>query len=204
MISVWEDQTSPAIPRVSYDQHHAASLACWHLIERGYKRIGFIGRTSYTRALNIPHKYLAYTCVLQEAGLDIRTRDVRHVDGVPGEAYAATSDIIRTGSVPEAFFAETDYRAMEVIHALNNAGLNVSEDVGVTTYDDYPEGAAFSPSLTTVSVPRREIGRRAALMIQDWPEDGTIPESVMLYATLAVRESSIKTGTRASDTGAAT
>ena len=84
---------------------------------------------------------------------------------------------------------DTDYKAMEVIAALQAAGLSVPDDVGIAAYDDIPESAAFTPPLTTVHVPRREIGRRAGQLLQDWPTDGSIPNDVILQSELIQRQS---------------
>jgi DNA-binding LacI/PurR family transcriptional regulator len=108
----------------------------------------------------------------------------------PGKAYAAARDILQAGDLPEAFFVDTDYKAMEVVCALNDAGVRVPGQVRIAAYDNVPEAATFTPALTTVSIPRREIGRRAAQMLLEWPEDGAMPESVLLTSELIVRDSS--------------
>lgn len=179
IVSVWDDHPLSPAPYVDYDRSQSAALACRHLIECGYRRIGFMGEKSYPRA-TVSAKLGAFTSLLHEHGLDVRAHDVRYVDVQPGRAYAAMRDILQSGDRAEAFFVDTDYKAMEVVGALNDAGLRVPEDVGIVSYDDVPEAAGFSPPLTTVRAPRREIGRRAAQMLLNWPGNGCVPENVML------------------------
>ena len=188
IVYVATDSTSAMIPHVNYDRHQSATLACRHLVECGYKRIGFIGVKSYPSVAVSP-KFAAFGSVLHEHGIDVRARHVRDVDISPGTAYAAASDLIQSGDLPEAFFVDTDYKAMEVIGALHKAGIRVPEEIGIVAYDDIPEAAAFEPPLTTVRVPRREIGRRAAQLLLDWPDSGPVPEGVMLTSELIVRMS---------------
>jgi len=187
--SVWEDWSSPIIPHVDYDRHQSTALACRHLVECRHKRIGYLGRKSHWH-LPVSPKFVAFTSVLNESGLDIHARYVRDVGVQPGKAYAAARDLIQAGDLPEAFFVDTDYKAMEVVCAFNDAGLKVPQDVGIVSYDDVPDAASFDPPLTTVRVPRRELGRRAAKLLLDWPRDGTVPESVLLTSELIVRGSS--------------
>jgi DNA-binding LacI/PurR family transcriptional regulator len=188
MVSVWEDRTSRRVPYVDYDRYQSAGLACRHLVQCGYRRIGFIGMKTYPQAPVAP-KFGALASVLHEHGMDVHARCVRHVSVAPGKAYAAAREVIDSGDLPEAFFVDTDYKAMEVIHALSDAGIKVPQDVGIVSYDDIPGAAAFEPALTTVRVPRREIGRRAARMLLDWPEDGATPGNVLLTSELVVRNS---------------
>lgn len=187
-VSVWDAKPLAGVPHVDYDRHGAASLACRHLVECGYRKIGFIGLRKHWRSPVAP-KFGAFTTVLHDGGLDVHARFVREVNTLPGKAYAATQDVLRSGDSPDAFFVDTDYKAMEVVCALNDAGLKVPDDIGIVSYDDAPDAALFDPPLTTVRIPRREIGRRAARMLLDWPRDGSRPTDVVLPSELMVRGS---------------
>lgn len=191
-VSVWDGKPLAGVPHVDYDRHGAASLACRHLVACGYRKIGFIGVKKHWR-LPVAPKFGAFTTVLHDGGLDIHARHVRDVSTLPGKAYAATQDILKNGDPPDAFFVDTDYKAMEVVCALNDAGLRVPDDVGIVSYDDAPDAALFDPPLTTVRIPRREIGRRAARMLLDWPQDGSRPADVVLPSELMARGSTRKT-----------
>jgi GntR family transcriptional regulator, arabinose operon transcriptional repressor len=180
------------IPSVLYDSLHSAALACSHLIECGYKRIGYLGRKTYARPkFGGSIKFMAFIDALHGAGIDFSGRHIRHVPSTPGKAYAAARDMADKGDLPDAFFVDTDYKAMETIAALNDAGVRVPEDVGICSYDDIPEAATFQPALTSVRVPRRELGRRAARMLLGWPTDGTVPENIVLQSKLIVRASTV-------------
>jgi DNA-binding transcriptional regulator YhcF (GntR family) len=193
VVAMGGDPTSIKAPRVNYDRYDATVLACRHLVDCGFRRIGYIGMRVYTAPVyqRDPYspKFLAFTNVLHNAGLDVCARYVRQATVQPGKAYAAVREIIAAGDLPEAFFVDTDYKAMEVICALNDAGLRVPQDIAVAAYDDVPESARFSPALTTVRVPRSEIGRRAAQMIIDWPGHDAQPDSIVLPSQLVIRES---------------
>lgn len=188
VLNIYNTPNLPPVPHVNYDQQQAAQLPCRYLIDCGYKRIGFIGVQSRTHEPTAP-KFLAFMTTLADAGLDVSARYVRDAPVDPGAAYAAARSIIDAGDVPEAFFIDTDYKAMEVTRALGDAGLRVPDDVGIAAYDDIPEAAQFSPALTTVRWPRRELGRRAGAMLQEWPTDGSVPDSVTLTSQLIVRDS---------------
>jgi len=182
------DPYPPTMPHIRYDRMQSSRLACRHLIDCGYKRIGFIGVKTSTEQ-TIPPKYFTYTSMMHEAGLDVCARYVRDVPSTLGKAYAAARSLVEAGDLPEAFFIDTDYKAMEAVCAFHDAGIRVPQDLGVACYDNVPESATFDPPLTTVRVPRREIGRRAARLLVNWPTDGSVPDSVILHSELLVRQS---------------
>ena len=190
-------------PSITYNRMRTSTLACQHLLDCGYRTLGFIGTKAFDSGAIYP-KLHAFTNVLHEAGLDVCARYVRHASITPGRAYAAAWQIIQSGDLPEAFFVDTDYKAMEVIGALNDAGLRVPGDVGVIGYDDAPEAGHFTPALTTMAVPRRAIGRRAGEILQSWPTDGTWPDSEVLPATLTVRDTTRHARNELAATGAPT
>jgi DNA-binding LacI/PurR family transcriptional regulator len=192
IVSIWRLPILSGIPHIRYDSHQSAMLACRHLVECGYKQIGFLGRKSDVYAPT-SRKFTAFNSALQDFGLELDARYIRDVHRVPpGKAYAATCDMIKNGDLPEALFVDTDYKAMEAICALNEAGLQVPQDIGIVSYDDIPEAATFKPALTTVRTPRREVGQRAAEMLLEWPDDGSIPDNVVLKSELIVRNSTKK------------
>ncbi len=190
MVTVWDAYLSlPGLPGVEHDVHQPTQLACAHLVECGYQRIGYIGRLKH-HYLKLPvnPKFSMYAATLQAHGLDVHARHVRDAGITPGQAYRAAREIIESGDLPDAFFVDTDYKAMEVIAALADAGLRVPEDVGIASYDDVPEAATFTPALTTVRIPRREMGQAAARLLLQWPTDGSLPASTTIDAQLMIRQ----------------
>ena len=187
-VHVWARLPHPGIPWVTFDRYEAVRLVCEHLIACGYQRIGFIGRVPQ-RGGNPPPKYPAFVSALHRGGLDIRARDVIDIGDQSGGVYSAMRALARGADLPEAFFVDTDETAMQVIPILREYGISTPDDVGIAAFDDWDESATFDPPLTTVRTPRRGIGRRAAEMLLDWPEDGDVPERTLVEPSLKIRAS---------------
>lgn len=60
-----------------------------------------------------------------------------------------------------AICCSSDAEALGVIHALTERGLAVPQDVSIASIGDMPMAAYALPPLTTVRVPRYEIGAQA-------------------------------------------
>src|SRR5208337_3421979 len=64
-----------------------------------------------------------------------------------------------------AVFCFNDIAAIGAIRALKDAGLSVPGDVSVVGFDDIQSAAYTTPSLTTVSQPLSEMGKRGAQVL---------------------------------------
>lgn len=180
------------VPAVSFDMFQAVRLGVEHLLACGYTRLGYIGpmgSPDYDPDGILGVKFLEFANVMYRAGLDFQMKHVHEARNEPGLAYAAMQKIIRGGDLPDAFFVETDYMAMQAIAALHDAGLSVPDDVGIASMDDVADAAHFEPPLTTVRTPQYEIGLEAGRQLLAWMKDRTPLASKVLLSQLQVRKS---------------
>jgi len=68
---------------------------------------------------------------------------------------------------PDAVFVANYLMAVGFMQALRQYQLRCPDDIGLVTCDDHPWLDAFSPRLTTINLPKYEIGRRAAELLVD-------------------------------------
>src|SRR5688572_20428598 len=73
------------------------------------------------------------------------------------------------------------------MHAIEDMGLKVGQDVSVIGFDDMPEAEAMN--LATVRVPRRQIGQQAVELLQTCIGRKAIAQRAMLQTTAVVRSS---------------
>ena len=81
------------------------------------------------------------------------------------------------------------------LHAIQDLGLQVPEDIGVVGFDDSPAADLMRPSLSVVAQPTYEIGRVAGELLLD-AGNRHEPHDTVLAPTLVVRESSVRPATR--------
>ena len=86
--------------------------------------------------------------------------------------------------------------AVGFMRALRQYQLRCPEDIGIVTCDDHPWLDAFHPRLTTVNLPKYELGQEGARALIDQLDDRSdrpprrrSSRSVMLKCTLCIRES---------------
>ncbi|MFA9444615.1 LacI family DNA-binding transcriptional regulator [Egicoccus sp. AB-alg6-2] len=78
--------------------------------------------------------------------------------------YDATLQLLAGGQRPGCLFAVNDVMAVGAMAALRESGLSVPDDVAVAGFDDIETLRDVTPSLTTVALPLRDMGRQAAEM----------------------------------------
>ena len=110
-------------------------------------------------------------------------------DGFAGGREAAR-ELVRTGFAPTAILCVNDWVAVGVIRELRNQGLSVPGDVSVTGFDNITMSEFCCPSLTTIHIPRAEIGRLVVTGLV--PDASGAPPStrhIYLDPELVLRES---------------
>ncbi len=92
---------------------------------------------------------------------------------------------------PSAVFAANNFIAIGVLHALDELGIRVPEDVAVVGFDDLPEAMVTFPFLTVVAQPAFEIGRQSVgALLARLADPDAPPRHVVLPTQLVVRRSS--------------
>jgi LacI family transcriptional regulator, gluconate utilization system Gnt-I transcriptional repressor len=147
-----------------FSNFDAAATMMRYLVERGYRKIGFIGaRTSGNP--QAADRQRAYWQSLRERGLA----------SDPSLALECAPDIQAAGEGlslllsrhpdMDALFAAGEVWAIGAMLECAKRGWSVPARIAIAGFNDESIGAHLTPALTTIRVPRREIGRRAALML---------------------------------------
>jgi LacI family transcriptional regulator len=102
---------------------------------------------------------------------------------------AAFLQIMSADPAPTAVLCGNDVLAVGALRAAKEMGLDVPRDVSITGFDDIELAILAEPALTTVHVPHREMGRRAASMLVQMVKGQPWPESVELLTEIRLRQS---------------
>jgi LacI family transcriptional regulator len=70
-------------------------------------------------------------------------------------------EILAADDLPTAVVAANDLTAFGAMSEFRRAGLNVPQDISVIGFDDIDFASLIEPALTTVNLPRQELGRLA-------------------------------------------
>jgi LacI family transcriptional regulator len=91
---------------------------------------------------------------------------------------------------PDAVFIANYLLTVGFMEALRQYRMRCPGDVALVTCDDYPWMDSFSPRLTTIDLPKRELGAAAAqLLVERIAKGAGRARTVTLKSALRVRES---------------
>ncbi len=91
---------------------------------------------------------------------------------------------------PKAVFVVSDKTAVGALEAIKDAGLKVPDDISIVGFDDVADSSHTVPPLTTVHVPKGEMGILAMRQLIDTINGETeMPVRTCVYASLVVRNS---------------
>jgi len=147
---------------VNADNIEAMRMVISHLVERGHRRIAFIGPERFSNFLDRQEGYrqaldalgLPWDPALQAA------HDWKRQE--PQECARVLDSWLALPSPPTAIACATDHLAARFAEAIQARGLRVPEDMALTGFDDTPSAAHVAGGLTTVRQPLRQMGRTAA------------------------------------------
>jgi LacI family transcriptional regulator len=170
------------------DNYSGAYAMVRHLVERGHQRIAFVaGPESNFEAHERLRGYRAALAELRPGS----SEQVLQGDFTQESGFRVGNQLVALGERPTAVFAANDMMAIGCLSALNEAGLQVPQDIALAGFDDIPISRYVNPSLTTVRARITELGalalERLASCIED-PEHQN-PQHQILRADLVVRQS---------------
>jgi LacI family transcriptional regulator len=184
-----DDHPDVRCDRVVTDDEEVGRLATAHLVAQGRRAVAHIAGPPIVHA---KRRATGYRRALVDAG--VRVRDEWIVRGGFREAdgYRAMTRLLAARKRPDAVFAVNDPAAIGALKAIWDAGLRVPEDVAVAGAGDIAHGDLLRVPLTTVTWPRRDLGRRAAeLLLERLDTNGANGHRrVVIPPRLVVRASS--------------
>jgi LacI family transcriptional regulator len=171
----------PGVPSVHFDLHNAAYLATHHLLDSQRDRIAYIGPndkrvSGYQQARW--EKHLSHDVRLIYQGNDAKS------------GYESCEHLIRSGLPVDAICAGTDEVAIGVLNCLYRNGFRVPHDIAIASIDNIDISGFMIPSLTTIDVPKHEIGLHAIdILVSDDVWKGSSAFAITVSTHLIVRES---------------
>lgn len=187
-VIAWSFDAQNTHPAVGFDNRSAMAALARVVIGQGHRSIACI--TAATNSNDRARDRVAgIRDAMAEAQLDPGTLQV--VETAYGIETGETAFRRVMAETPEttAVMCANDVLAIGALRAAQEMGLNVPGDVSVTGFDDIELAHMAQPALTTVHVPHREMGRRAARLLIQMLSGESTGESLEISTDIRLRQS---------------
>jgi LacI family transcriptional regulator len=134
-----------------------------HLAGLGHRRIGLVaGRPGLSTTAE---RITGYRQGLTAARLPYDDHLVVHGDSESAGAEQATAALLSLAAPPTALVTANNAMTIGTLRALREHGLSVPDDLALCCFDDFAWADLFSPRLTAIAQPSREIGAQAVRVL---------------------------------------
>lgn len=178
---------------IMIDNIKGGTLATQHLLQLGHKNIAFIaGDINHP---SISDRYHGYKIALERAGIALNNDNIITDEDYPARAngYNAARKLFSNNNNITAVFACNDAMAIGIMQYLKESNIRIPEDVSIIGFDDVEVDLLLNPSLTTIRVPKIEIGAEAVrLMVGLLKKKDSSPKKIFIPTELIVRKSTMQ------------
>lgn len=170
-----------SLDSVVIDNTRGAWQAVRYLSGVGHRDIGYLHSSTDIR--NFLERQEGYLSAMRSAGtMDI---DPWHaIVSVGSTVESAYEDMCayldEDPYLPTAYFADNDIIASSCIRALEDYGYSVPGDISIVGFDDVSSSALVNPPLTTMAVPKTNMGALAVRRLVDRIQGNTGGEIVRI------------------------
>lgn len=154
------------VPHVLVNNYEGVMKGMAHLIEKGYRRIGFV--TVDLNLVQIEERLKAYQDSMHKAGFttDDLVLTLKYEEDKEIGIQQVTSFIQDTPDLEAVFFA-TNYLGLLGLESIHRLGLKLPDDLAMICFDDHDVFRLYPPGITCIRQPAEEIARTALELLMD-------------------------------------
>jgi LacI family transcriptional regulator len=183
-------QHNPNYTTISVDNYGGARKAVEYLLSIDRNQVGLIaGPLEWQEARQ---RKQGWEEALRDRGIEVTSDQWAMGNWSSASGEAAFAELLNKYPQMDAVFCSNDQMALGVLHYANSHGMRIPQDLAVIGFDNLTESAYFTPSLSTVTHPLRELGAlavRTLLNSIDMPTSNQAPEEIILKTELILRDS---------------
>lgn len=168
-----------------------------YLAGLGHRRVGYIRGPAMSSA--VAERFAAFRGAASRLGLDMDPSLVIAGDYGTNAGHQAANALLNLQRPPTAIIASNDMSALGVLDVAAERGIDVPGQLSVIGYDDIALARLARIDLTTIHLPRREIGVAAASLLMEQIKSGPSRPAVrsILFPTRLVIRSTTGPAPRA-------
>ena len=188
-----KSQPNPDYTTINIDNYGGARTAVEYLLSLGRRKIGLI--SGPMEWLEARQRKQGWEDTLKNAGINVCDEHWAQGNWSSSSGEVAFTELVKKYPQMDAIFCSNDQMSLGLLHYAHAIGIRVPDDLAVVGFDDLAEVAYFTPALTTIRQPLRELGFLAVktLLAQIEGTEALFPGNTFTLQTeLLVRDTTPK------------
>ncbi|RZK76770.1 MAG: LacI family transcriptional regulator [Pedobacter sp.] len=179
--------------KITTNDYESGYQATEHLIDAGCTRIAYL---QVSEALSISQKRLAgFKDALTKHGIALDNCSILTCGHSDTENFEKIKDLLSAPDSPDGIFASVEKLAVTSYYVCQALSIAIPEQLKIISFSNLATAPLLSPSLSTITQPAFEIGKKAAEVLFDIIEQKNLDESksiTVLNSVLTQRNSTKK------------
>jgi LacI family transcriptional regulator len=177
-------------PVVLIDNISGGMTAVQHLINLNHKKIAFIGGD--IEHPSIWDRYQGYKNKMEKSGIGINPDTCITDADYPNRenGYLSAKKLLEKSPDVTGIFTCNDAMAIGVMQYLKEKAVRIPQDISLIGFDDVEADLSLDPPLTTIGVPKTELGIEVMKLMFDMLQNPlTSPKKILVPVELVERKS---------------
>jgi len=154
------------VPHVLVNNYEGVMKGMEHVIEKGYRRIGFV--TVDLELVQMEERLRAYHDSMQKHQLDVDSLVLSlRYDEEKEQGIQQITDFIKNTPDLEGVFFATNYLGLLGLESIHRLGLKLPDDLAMICFDDHDVFRLYPPGITCIRQPAEEIAKTALELLMD-------------------------------------
>jgi len=176
---------------VDINNRQGGEQAVEHLIEQGYRKIAFI--CGSRKEVFNRQRLSGYKEAMERNELMLLPEYVKEGGSSKDDGLMMMKELLELPERPDAVICGDNILSIGAMKAIKMAGLEIPDEIGILSFDNFPVADLVEPSLTTVDIDVFELGVQAANILFKLIENPAARQQQSLISTcIRVRESTMK------------
>ncbi len=184
----WSHVPGGQLPSIGFDNRQAMYDLAEKVVGLGHRRLAMISGTTQGND-RARLRLEGARAAIQHHGLDPDALQVVETPYEIENGAEAFSGLMAQDTPPTVVMCGNDVLAAGALLRAQDMGLRVPQDVSITGFDDIELARILRPGLTTVHVPHREMGGKAAIALVEMVENRTPGQGERLGTYVVERQS---------------
>lgn len=171
ILQVWDTDHLDFDYHVGPSQIEAGHIIADHFIQKGFKKVAYVG-AELSIDVCASQRFRAFQGRMSEAGMSVEAETDDNVPRQPESGKILTHRLLSRLDDIDAIYYLNDSMALGGLSYLAEKGLSAPQDVAIAGFNGSTQKFSIRTKLTTVDVPKYEIGKVSGEKLLELLNDG--------------------------------